>query len=40
MWKCKKTRIAKMILKMKDNFRRLISMYYKTAVMKKEWFWC
>lgn len=43
MWKGERSRIAKTILKMKDKVGGLrqtnFKTYYKTAVIKKEWYW-
>lgn len=44
MWKCKSTKIGKTILNMKNKVGGLIltdfKIYFKTAVIKKEWCWC
>ena len=39
MWKCKRTRLTKTILKIKDKIRGLISRHYKTEVIEEGWYW-
>ena len=38
MWKCKRTRLTKTILKIKDKIGGLISRHYKTEVIEEEWY--
>ena len=39
MWKSKRTRLTKTILKIKDEIGGLISRHYKTEVIKEKWYW-
>ena len=39
MWKCKRTRLTKTILKIKDKIGGLISRHYKTEVIEEGWYW-
>ena len=38
MWKCKRTRLTKTVLKIKDKIGGLISRHYKTEVIEEEWY--